>query len=133
MISVPGIWSPAREASTGFPRKNLLILPKAYSLPAIRQSQSVPRWRRLRKLLAENVPLDFPAVKSIFRDYFEGELIEPWYGACYSGFSSICMHARSWDASQTAASLLYTWQDCLGNDCRCASSLPCTSVYLPVY
>lgn len=39
----------------------------------------------------------------------------------------------TWDASQTAASLLCTYQEELGIVCRYAPSIPCCSVYLPVY
>lgn len=107
---------------------------KTYTLPAPRQSQSVPRWRRLRKLIeGYHGTLDADAVKTILRDHFEGELIEPRYGGCYGGFVSICMHAMTWDATQTAASLLSFWHDQLGPICWYAPSLPCCSVYIPVY
>jgi len=107
---------------------------KAYTLPASRQSQSTPRWRRLRKLIASyNKPLDIASAKTILRDHFEGEIIEPRWGGCYGGFVSICMHAMSWDASQTAASLLSCWDDLLGPVSWYSASIPCCSVFIPVY
>lgn len=107
---------------------------KAYTLPASRQSHSVPRWRRLRKLIEScHDPLDKENVKVILRDHFEGEIIEPRYGGCYGGFISICMHAMTWDATQTAASLLSSWHELLGPVSWYAPSLPCCSAYIPVY
>lgn len=107
---------------------------KAYTDPAPRQTHSVPRWRRLRRLIGNHDgPLDLEAVKAIFRDHFDGEILEARYGACYGGFITICMHAMTWDASQTAASLLCTYREDLGIVCRYAPSIPCCSVYLPVY
>ena len=107
---------------------------KAYTDPAPRQTHSVPRWRRLCRLIGcHNTPLDLDAVKAIFRDHFDGEILEPRYGACGGGFITICMHAMTWDASQTAASLLCTYQEELGIVCRYAPSIPCCSVYLPLY
>ena len=107
---------------------------KAYTLPALRQSQSTPRFRRLKKLIsAHQKPLDMADAKEILRDHFEGEIIEPRFGACYGGFVSICMHAMTWDSSQTAASLLCHWDDLLGPVSRYSASMPCCSVFIPVY
>lgn len=107
---------------------------KAYTLPASRQSHSVPRWRRLCKLIGSfHGALDRENVKTIFRDHFEGEIMEPRYGGCYGGFISICMHAMTWDATQTAASMLNTWHEQLGPVSWYAPSLPCCSAYIPVY
>ena len=107
---------------------------KAYTLPATRQTASTPRWRRLcKRIEAPGRPLNREDIKSILRDHFEGEIIEPRFGACYGGFVSICMHAMTWDASQTAASFLCGWHDVLGPAAWYAPSLPCCSVYLPVY
>jgi len=107
---------------------------KAYTLPALRQGQSTPRWRRMMKLIADHGgPLDQAAVKSILRDHFEGELIAPRWGGCYGSFVSICMHAINWDASQTAASLMCSHHEVLGPVSWYAPSLPCCSVYIPVY
>lgn len=107
---------------------------KAYTLPALRQGQSTPRWRRMRKLIAENAgPLDQAAVKTILRDHFDGEINEPRWGGCYGSFMSICMHAMTWDASQTAASLICSYHEVLGPVSWYAPSLPCCSVYIPVY
>jgi len=107
---------------------------KSYTLPALRQSQSTPRWRRLCKLIgAHRTPLDISSVKTILRDHFEGEIIEPRWGSCYGGFVSICMHAMTWDSSQTAASLLSSWDDILGPVSWYSASIPCCSVFIPVY
>ena len=107
---------------------------RAYTDPAPRQTHSVPRWRRLCRLIGEHGgPLDMEAVKAVFRDHFDGEILEPRYGACYGGFVTVCMHAMTWDASQTASSLLCTYREGLGLVCRYAPSIPCCSVYLPVY
>ena len=122
-------------------RKNLWISPeepmnfaKAYTLPAIRQTLSTPRQRRMRMLVDKRrKPLTEGYVKSIFRDHFEGELIEPRFGACQATFTTICMHAATWDSAQTACSMLFTRDDSLGTVMRYAPSLPCCSVYIPVY
>lgn len=107
---------------------------KAYTLPALRQGQFTPRWRRMKKRIAEHGgPLDQEAVKAILRDHFEGELIHPRWGGCYGGFVSICMHAMTQDVSQTAASLMCSHHDALGPVSWYAPSLPCCSVYIPVY
>ena len=107
---------------------------KAYTLPAIRQSQSTPRWRRLCKLIeASKKPTDIASVKSILRDHFEGEIIEPRWGGTYGGFVSVCMHAMTWDGTQTAASLLSAWNDLLGPVSWYSASVPCCSVFIPVY
>lgn len=107
---------------------------RAYTMPAPRQTASVPRWRRLNKLIARaGAVLGRERVKQILRDHFDGEIMEPRNGACYGGFASICMHAMTWDASQTAASWMVYYDEKLGPVCAWAPSLPCLSVYLPVY
>lgn len=107
---------------------------KAYLKPGIQQRGSTPRWRRLQKLItACNGALTIPDAQRILRDHFEDEIICPRFGGTYGGFVSICMHAMTWDASQTAASLLYSWHDTLGPVCWYAPSSPCCSVYIPVY
>ena len=107
---------------------------RAYTNPAPRQTASVPRWRRLNKLIeAAGETVTQAQVQRILRDHFEGELIEPRHGSFYGGFTTICMHAMTWDASQTAASLLAYWQEGLGWICRWAPSMPCCSAYIPLY
>ena len=107
---------------------------KAYTAPAARQTGAVPRMRRLRALLeAEDEPLDAVTIKAILRDHFEGTLIEPRFGASFGTFPSICMHAMTWDGSQTAASMICRWTENVGPVMRYAYSLPCTSVYIPAY
>lgn len=106
---------------------------KAYSLSG-KQVGSAPRWRRMRKLIsAHNGPLDRHAIEDILRDHFEDELTAPRWGGCAAAFSTICMHAAEWNASQTAASLISWWDDVLGPVSWYAPSLPCCSVYIPVY
>ena len=107
---------------------------KAYTLPAIRQTQSVPRWRRMCSLIeGKNTPLDTQDARRILRDHFEGEINQPrWSGSC-GDFASVCMHAGRWDAGQTAASLLSWHDDVLGPVSWYAPSTPCCSVYVPVY
>lgn len=107
---------------------------KAYTNPAPRQTASVPRWRRLNKLIeAAGETMTQAQVQRVLRDHFEGELIEPRHGHFYGGFTTICMHAMTWDACQTAASLLAYWQEGLGWVCRWAPSMPCCSAYIPLY
>ena len=107
---------------------------KAYTAPAARQTSAVPRMRRLRAMLeAEDEPLDAVTIKAILRDHFEGTLIEPRFGASFGTFPSICMHAMTWDGSQTAASMICRWTENVGPVMRYAYSIPCTSVYIPAY
>ena len=106
---------------------------KAYTAPAVRQSASNPRHRRLEKRIHAQKQLSEEACKAILRDHFDGELIEPRFGACYGMFVSICMHAMTWDASQTTCALLARWDAHLGVVARYAPSIPCCSVFLPVY
>ena len=106
---------------------------RAYTAPAIRQTASNPRWRRLCKLIGEKPQLTEEDCKAVLRDHFEGELIEPRFGPAYGMFVTICMHAMTWDASQTTCSLLAHWEEDLGMVCRYAPSIPCCSAYIPVY
>ncbi|MEA4847410.1 MAG: C69 family dipeptidase [Clostridiaceae bacterium] len=107
---------------------------RTYTAPAPRQTYSIPRRRRLQQLIREHDgALDYKAVKRLFRDHFEGDFLAPQYGACYGGFVSVCMHAMTWDVSQTAASLICSYDEQLGIVCRYAPSLPCCSVFIPVY
>lgn len=106
---------------------------KAYTAPAIRQTAANPRHRRLVKLIGARPQLTEADCKAVLRDHFEGELIEPRFGACYGMFVTICMHAMTWDASQTTCALLARWDEALGVVCRYAPSIPCCSIFLPVY
>jgi len=107
---------------------------KAYTAAGERQPRAVPRWRRMCKLIASHTePLTREDVKQILRDHFEGEINEPRLGATFGTFLSVCMHAMCWDSSQTAASMLWEWDDTLGPIVRYAPSIPCLSVYLPLY
>lgn len=106
---------------------------KAYTLPAVRQTNSVPRWRRLNQLLFQQKSHDFSSLAAILRDHFEQELLDPRFGAGYGTFPTICMHAMTWDSSQTAASMLVGFCNGLGPVIRHAFSIPCCSLYLPFY
>lgn len=106
---------------------------KAYTAPAVRQTASNPRWRRLLKLIHANPELTEADCKAVLRDHFEGEIMEPRFGGAYGMFVTICMHAMTWDASQTTCSLLASWDEDLGMVCRYAPSIPCCSAYIPVY
>lgn len=125
-----------------FSRKNGWTAPgepfdfaKAYTKEASRQMQSVPRFRRLNKLLGEapGGKTDFTYCRKICRDHFEGELLEPRFGAGCGTFVTICMHAGAWDRAQTAASLMATYHEELGIVGRAAFSIPCCSAYMPIY
>ncbi|MDO4489255.1 MAG: C69 family dipeptidase [Eubacteriales bacterium] len=112
---------------------------KAVTKGADRQRNSVPRMRRLKMLATEytkdNEKLNTDKLKYIFRDHFEGEINSPRFGACYGGFVSICMHALTTeiDSCQTAASMFMTYDSDLGLKFMYAPSIPCASIYIPIY
>lgn len=106
---------------------------KAYSKPAIRQTGSVPRMRRLNQLLAKTDCHDYSSLSAILRDHFDGEITEPRFGAAMGCFSTICMHMREWGESETTASIVSRIDEVLGVVSRYAMGQPCQSVYLPVY
>lgn len=106
---------------------------KAYTLPAPRQTNSVTRWRRLNQLLDGGEPQNIPGIRRLLRDHYEDGLLKPRFGAAYGTFPTICMHAMTWDACQTTASMQVFYRAGLGPVARHAMSLPCCSVYLPVY
>ena len=129
----PGMEHLAREKRWMRPGEKVDFA-KAYTAPAVRQSSSVPRWRRMLKLIsAADGALGEADIKNILRDHFEGELIEPRFGSMFGNFVTICMHAMTWDGSQTAASLYVYHDPVLGPVARYAPSLPCCSAYIPVY
>ena len=106
---------------------------KAYSGRLIRQPLGVQRFRRLNKLLSQKEMHDFESLSDILRDHFEGELIEPRFGATAGTFLSICMHMREWGESETSASLLARYDETIGIIARYAPAQPCLSAYIPVY
>lgn len=106
---------------------------KAYSGRIIRQPLGVQRFRRLNKLLSQKEMHDFESLSDILRDHFEGELIEPRFGATAGTFLSICMHMREWGESETSASLLARYDETVGIIARYAPVQPCLSAYIPVY
>lgn len=111
---------------------------KAYTKPADRQRNSVPRMRRMIRLVkeaSENGKIDDGMLRKIFRDHFEGEINEPRFGAAYGGFTSICMHALTdaIDSSQTAASMYMAYDERFRYKFLWAAGVPCLSVYLPLY
>ena len=106
---------------------------KAYTCPADRQKNAVPRFRRMEKLIKGAAhPVSTETVKAILRDHFEGELIEPRFGAINGTFYTICMHAESMSDAETSASWIVHYEDELGIVCRYAVTTPCCSVYIPV-
>ena len=107
---------------------------KAYTLPADRQKNAVPRWRRMCSLI-ENAekPVTLETAKNICRDHFDGLINESRFGAFLGTFYSICMHAETPMGFQTVASMITYYDDSLGILCRYAVALPCCSVYVPVY
>lgn len=107
---------------------------KAYTLPADRQKNAVPRWRRMGSLI-ENAdkPITLQEAKNICRDHFDGLINESRFGPFLGTFYSICMHAETPMGFQTVASMISYYDAKLGILCRYAVSLPCCSVYLPVY
>lgn len=108
---------------------------KAYTAPAMRQTIALPRWRRLKKLISEHRQYCLSDIRNILRDHYEGEIIAPrdGWGAGYGMMASICMHAMTWDSSQTTASMTARYDADLGVVVRYAPSIPCCSLYLPVY
>lgn len=106
---------------------------KAYTLPALRQSRAVARFRRMNDLLSSCKTHHFDSVKRIFRDHMEGTLEEPRFGAEAGQFYALCMHPMTWSDAKTAASLLVSYDDVLGLAMRHAFSVPCTSIYMPIY
>ena len=88
----------------------------------------------MEKLLkAASKPMNDEFAKSVLRDHFEGELIEPYLGATAGIATTICMHASSHTAPQTAASVLFSFDETLGIIARYAPSVPCCSAFIPVY
>lgn len=106
---------------------------KAYSGRLVNQPLGVQRFRRLNKLLSQKDIHDFDSLSHILRDHFEGELIEPRFGATAGMFLSICMHMRDWGESETSASLLARYDETIGIIARYAPAQPCLSAYIPVY
>ena len=106
---------------------------ESYTLAAPRQTNALPRFRRLNALLSASDTIGFDECKRILRDHFEGEWNEPRFGASTATFSTVCMHAAAWDSAQTASSWLVSRDEALGLILRVAFSTPCRSAYLPVY
>ena len=129
----PGLEQIAREKRWIHPDEPFDFA-KAYSDTTVVQSGSTPRWRRMLRLIgSHDAPLNREDIKAVLRDYFEGELIEPRYDASRGTFVTICMHAHAWNTSQTAASMLTGWHEKLGNVTWYSPSLPCCSLFIPVY
>lgn len=99
-----------------------------------RANGAATRLRRQCKLIEQSPkPMDDVSVKKVLRDHYHGDIMEPRFGALTGTFASICMHASTIRGSQTAASVLFCWDKTLGVVARYAPSVPCCSVYLPVY
>lgn len=134
-MASPSVESYAREHRLLGPNEDF-DFSRAYTTMTVRQTNSIPRWRRLCNLIEEcaaDGSVDRSHVKRIFRDHFEGEINAPRTGGCCGVFYSVCMHAMTWDATQTASGFLCSYDETLGNICRYAPSLPCCSVYIPIY
>lgn len=131
-ILSPGAERTARENRWLSPEEKFDFA-KAYSgrLPA--QGAGLQRYRRLNQLLAEGGAQDFASLACILRDHYEGELIQPRFGATAGIFKTLCMHPLEWGDSETSASLLAYWDEELGIVGRYAPAQPCLSAYLPVY
>ena len=106
---------------------------KAYTGHVSNLSGGTQRYRRSNKLLAENELHDFSTLAAILRDHHEDELIAPRFGATNATFASLCMHAGTWGASETSASLLARYDEDLGIIARYAPAQACLSAYIPVY
>ena len=106
---------------------------KAYTGHVSNLSGGTQRYRRSNKLLEENELHDFSTLAAILRDHHEDELIAPRFGATNATFASLCMHAGTWGASETSASLLARYDEDLGIIAHYAPAQACLSAYIPVY
>ena len=110
---------------------------KAYTLPASRQRNALPRRRRMMKLLTgifdKEGKVGFSDLQTIFRDHSEDEVNAPRFGAMTGNNVSVCMHACSWEEAQTAASMYMSYEEETGIlRFLWAPGTPCISLYLPV-
>ena len=106
---------------------------KAYTGRLLGQPMGVQRYRRLNKCLAMQQVQDFSSLARILRDHHDGELIEPRFGETAGTFMSVCMHMRDFGEQESVASLLWRYDDLLGQVARYAPAQPCLSAYIPVY
>ncbi len=106
---------------------------KAYTGHVPNLAGGTQRYRRSNKLLAENKIHDFSILAEILRDHHDDELIAPRFGATNATFVSLCMHAGTWGASETSASLIARYDEDLGIIARYAPAQACLSAYIPVY
>ena len=106
---------------------------KAYTGRIISQPLGVQRFRRSNKLLGKKDIHNFSSLKNILCDHFDGELIEPRFGATAGTFLSICMHMRDFGEFETSASLMARIDEKLGIIARYAPCQPCLSAYIPIY
>lgn len=106
---------------------------KAYTGHVPNLAGGTQRYMRSNKLLARNKIHNFSTLAAILRDHYEDELIAPRFGATNATFVSLCMHAGTWGASETSASLLARYDEDLGIIARYAPAQACLSAYIPVY
>ena len=106
---------------------------KAYTGHAANLAGGTQRYRRSNKLLSRNPLHSFSTLAEILRDHHDDELIAPRFGAANATFASLCMHAGTWGASETSASLLARYDEDLGVIARYAPAQACLSAYVPVY
>lgn len=110
---------------------------KAYTLPASRQRNALPRRRRMVKLMTDILEREgkagFSNLSVIFRDHSQDEVNAPRFGNMTGNNVSVCMHACSWEEAQTAASMYMSYaaeEEILRF--LWAPGTPCASLYLPV-
>ena len=106
---------------------------KAYTGHVSNLAGGTQRYFRSNKLLAKNEMHNFSTLAEILKDHHEDELIAPRFGATNATFVSLCMHAGTWGASETSASLLARYDEDLGIIARYAPAQTCLSAYIPVY
>ncbi len=105
---------------------------KAYSAMSLKHRAAHPRYMRLNKLLKQNAGnITLETIRSIQRDHFEGEILEPRWSPADGLHVSICMHAMTETSSKTAAaSHVELIQDKTAVWWN-AFAVPCMSVFAP--
>ncbi len=105
---------------------------KAYTVMSVKHRAAHPRFMRLNKLLNANKgDITIDTMRTIQRDHFEGEIIEPRWSPADGLHVSICMHAMTDTASKTAAAthveLKKEGDVIIWNAFAC----PCLSIFAP--
>lgn len=131
-LASPDLESHARQNGWLMPYEQFDFA-QAYSARIPNLTLSTPRQRRVMQLAGMTEEHDFDTLKHIFRDHCEGTFCFPRFGASSGVFPTVCRHALTTDASQTAASMLVRYHEGIGPVIRQAYSQPCCSIYLPAY